>query len=162
MRNKKIKFSTILLIVLSLTGLNAQEAILATGGNALGSGGTVSYSIGQVVYNMNSGTNGSEAQGVQQPYEISSVTWIEEANRMKIECTTYPNPTTDFLIVKFENYFNENLSYELYDMNGKQIESKRLIFNETRIKLKSREPSNYLLIIKEENKKIKTFKIIKN
>jgi hypothetical protein len=40
------------------------------GGEATGSGGSVSYSVGQVVYTTNTGINGSVAQGVQQPYEF--------------------------------------------------------------------------------------------
>lgn len=54
-----------------LTPINAQETVLSSGGNATG-GGSVSYSVGQIVYNAYPGTNdNSEAQGVQQPYESS-------------------------------------------------------------------------------------------
>ncbi len=34
----------------------AQESVNATGGDATGSGGTVAYSVGQVVYTTNTGT----------------------------------------------------------------------------------------------------------
>lgn len=70
MRNKKLKLSALLLLGLGLTGLQAQESVNATGGNASGSGGSASYSVGQVVYTTNTGTNGTVAQGVQQPFEI--------------------------------------------------------------------------------------------
>ena len=79
MRHKKLKLSAVLLLGLGLTGLQAQESVNATGGNASGSGGSASYSVGQVVYTNNTGTSGSVAQGVQQPFEISVVTGIEEA-----------------------------------------------------------------------------------
>ncbi|MGC8754863.1 MAG: hypothetical protein ACP5QJ_07625, partial [Thermosulfidibacteraceae bacterium] len=78
MRHKKLKLSAVLLLGLGLTGLQAQESVNATGGNASGNGGTVAYSVGQVVYTTNTGTNGSVAQGVQQPFEISVVSGIEE------------------------------------------------------------------------------------
>jgi hypothetical protein len=53
-------------LLLGLGGLQAQETPAATGGEATVSGGTVSYSVGQVVYTSAKGRNGSAAQGVQQ------------------------------------------------------------------------------------------------
>ena len=48
----------------------AQESANSSGGDATGSGGTIAYSIGQVVYTTNTGSNGSVAKGVQHAYEI--------------------------------------------------------------------------------------------
>ena len=69
MKHKKTMTSFAFLL-LGLGGLQAQESPTAAGGEATGSGGTASYSIGQVVYTTNTGTNGSVAQGVQQPFVI--------------------------------------------------------------------------------------------
>jgi len=44
MLNKKVKISALLLLCVGLTGLQAQNAIPASGGNASGGGGTASYS----------------------------------------------------------------------------------------------------------------------
>ena len=57
MKNTKMKLITMLLLSLGFTGLNAQEAIPATGGEASGSGGTVSYTVGQVAYITNTTNN---------------------------------------------------------------------------------------------------------
>ena len=81
MKHKKVKLS-VLLLGLGLT-TQAQEVTTTTGGNASGSGGTVTYSVGQIVYATNTGTNGSVAQGVQQTYEISIVLGIED-NSIKL------------------------------------------------------------------------------
>ena len=62
------------------------------------------YGLGQVVYTINTGTNGSAAQGVLQPYEISVVTAIEEAMDISIEMVVYPNPATDFFKLRIKNY----------------------------------------------------------
>ena len=70
---KKMKTVALLLLVFGITTAQAQQAITATGGNASGSGGTVAYSVGQIIYATNTGTTGSVAQGVHQPYEISIV-----------------------------------------------------------------------------------------
>lgn len=159
---QKLIILSILLLSLRLTGLQAQEAIPASGGNASGSGGTASYTVGQVVYTSNTGTNGSVAQGVQQPYEISVVSGIEQAKGTNLECSAYPNPTTDFLTLNIENYNNENLSYQLFDISGKLLENKKLTSNETTISMTNLVSATYFLKVIDNNKVVKTFKIIKN
>ncbi|MCB0409870.1 MAG: hypothetical protein KDD29_06595, partial [Flavobacteriales bacterium] len=66
---KKIIFITLQILICSI--VFAQENTVSSGGDALGVGGSASYSVGQVVYTTHTGVNGSIAQGVQQPYEIS-------------------------------------------------------------------------------------------
>jgi len=144
------------------TAIQAQNAIPASGGNASGSGGTVSYTIGQVVYTTNTGTNGSAAQGVQQPYEISVVTGIEKAKDISLEIVVYPNPATDYVKLKVENYETENLSYQLYNINGTLLENKKIEGNETSIVMRNLIQGTYFLKVTDKQKEIKTFKIIKN
>lgn len=162
MQQKKRKLSAIFLIFVGLSGLQAQEVIPASGGNASGSGGTVNYTVGQVVYATQTGTNGSVAQGVQQAYEISVINGIEQATHINLICTVYPNPTTDFLTLNITEYNNENLSYYLFNISGQLLESKKLINNETTITMLNRVGSIYFLKITKNQKEIKTFKIIKN
>jgi hypothetical protein len=144
------------------TTVQAQNSISASGGNASGSGGTVSYSVGQVVYTKYTGTNGSVAQGVQQPYEISVVTEIAEAKDISLEIEVYPNPATDFFKLRIKNYEVENLRYQLYDINGSLLKDNKVEGNETRISMQNLLPSVYFLKVTDNNKVIKTFKIIKN
>mgnify|MGYP000474435928 CR=1 FL=1 len=77
MKHKKT-ITSVVFVLLGLGGLHAQENAVTTGGEATGAGGTASYSVGQVVYTTNTGTNGSVAQGVQQPFEISTTVGINE------------------------------------------------------------------------------------
>lgn len=162
MSHRKLKLSAVLLLGLGLTGLKAQEVIPATGGNASGSGGTASYTVGQVVYTTNTEANGSVAQGVQQAYEISVVKGIEEAKDITLECTVYPNPTTDLLTLNIENYDVKNLSYQLFNISGKLLENKKLTSNETTIKMENRVAAVYFLKVMDNQQEIKTIKIIKH
>jgi len=162
MRQKRLELSAILLLGLGLTGLQAQESVNATGGNASGSGGSASYSVGQVTYQANAGTNGSVAQGVQQPYEISVVTGLEEAKDISLSVTAYPNPTTDYLTLSIGEFNISNLSYQLYDMNGKLLQSEKISGNQTSIVMSNLVPANYFVKLIQGNKEVKTFKIIKN
>jgi hypothetical protein len=162
MRHKRLKLSVVLLLGLGLTGLQAQESVNATGSNASGSGGSVSYSIGQVVYTTNTGTNGSVAQGVQQAFEISVVNGLEEAKGIKLSVMAYPNPTTDYLTLSIGEFDISNLSYQLYDMNGKLLQSEKITGNQTSIVMSNLVPANYFVKVIQGNKEVKTFKIIKN
>lgn len=162
MRLKKLKLSALLLFVIGITSLQAQEAIPATGGNASGAGGSASYTVGQVVYTTNTGTNGSVAQGVQQPFEISVVNGIKEAKGIILECSAYPNPTKGVLTLKVENYDIKDLTYQLFDITGKLIENKIVQGSLTNITMNNLPASTYLLKIMQGSTEVKTFKIIKN
>jgi len=165
MQLKKLKLSILLLLGLGLSTLQAQEAIPASGGNASGSGGSVSYSIGQMVYSTNTGTNGSVAQGVQQPYEISEVIGLEEAKGINLKCIAFPNPTTDFLTLKVDVSATlkfQTLNYQLYDISGKFIESKKITDREMTINMANLPNSIYFIKVLNNGKELKIFKIIKN
>ncbi|HNW56581.1 MAG TPA: T9SS type A sorting domain-containing protein [Bacteroidales bacterium] len=155
-------FLALLVCCLCVTIVQGQSAITATGGNFTRSGGFVSYTAGQIFFNSVSGTNGTVIQGVQQPYEISVVTEIEEAIDIHLICSAFPNPARDFFILKVENYDNMDLSYKLFDANGELRENKKINGNETTISMSDFLPSIYFLKVLDGIKEVKTFKIIKN
>tara|TARA_B100000795_G_scaffold39957_1_gene26294 strand:- start:524 stop:1000 length:477 start_codon:yes stop_codon:yes gene_type:complete len=157
MKQKKT-FMSIAFLLLGLGGLHAQESPTAAGGEATGTGGTASYSVGQVVYTTATGTNGSVAQGVHQPYEISTVVGINETT-IQLELSVYPNPTTNYLTLKVEK--TENLNYQLFDMQGKIIENQKVANNSTTIKMEDLPIATYFLKVTKNNEIIKTFKVIK-
>ena len=159
MKYKKVKIS-VLLLGLGLTA-QAQQATTATGSDASGSGGTVAYSVGQIVYTTNTGTNGSVAQGVQQPYEISIVLGIDN-HTINLELTAYPNPTTNFLTLNVGNAELSTLNFQLYDILGKLIESRKIISSSETIAIENLPTATYFLKITNNNNEVKTFKIIKN
>ena len=163
MKHKRLKLSALLFLGLGLTGLQAQTSVNATGGNASGSGGSASYSVGQLAYTTNTGTNGSVSEGVQQPFEISVVTGIEEAKDIFINVSAYPNPTTDYLELKVENLQLSELSYKLYDISGKVYQNKEIGNSITKIEMQNLPQGIYFIkVIDTKNKEFKTFKIIKN
>ena len=139
----------------------AQESINTTGGNATGSGGNVSYSIGQVAYTTNTGNNGSVAQGVQQPYEILTVGLNE--NEPKISLSVFPNPVADNLILQVNDFEHSTLNFQLCDAQGKQISKGQVTSRQTQINTAGLATATYFIhVVNQENKKVQTFKIIKN
>lgn len=162
MNLKKIVICTLFLSSFCSTILQAQTTIPASGGNATGTGGSVSYSLGQVAYTTYTGSNGTVSQGVQQPFEISIVTGLEEAKDISFEIMAYPNPASDFIKLMIKNYEVDNLSYQLYDVNGSILQDNKIEGQETNISMLNLKPSVYFLKVTDNKKVVKTFKIIKN
>ncbi len=161
MHYKRMKLSLLFLLGFGLTSL-AQESISATGGNASGSGGSASYSVGQLLYQTHHGTTGSISEGVQQPYEISIVTGMEEAEGINLVISAYPNPATDYLHLAVESGKLKNLSFQLYNMSGELLQSEKITSSSTSILMSHFVPATYFLKVVEGSKEVKTFKVIKS
>ena len=140
---------------------SAQEVISASGGNAEGSGGSVSYSAGQLFYMTHSGTDGSVSEGAQQPYEISVVTSVEEAEGIDLVVSAFPNPVTDHLMLRVDRYNFENLHYQLFDVNGRMVKTGTVTSHDTPIDMTDIARGICLLRVHDIEKEIKTFRIIK-
>ena len=139
----------------------AQESVNTSGSIATGSGGTASYTVGQVAYISSLGSNGSVSAGVQQAYTITATTGVDETN-FNLEASVYPNPTTDLLVLSV-NELKEDFKYQVLDMAGKLLINGKLTNTQTQLDFSSYAAGSYYVnIISNENKNMKTFQVIKN
>ena len=162
MQKKRLKLQACVLLLFGISGLQAQESINATGSNASSNSGSMSYSVGQVTFQTKTGSSGSITEGVQQPYEITIISAIKEASGINLSVTAYPNPTTDKFILSCNDFDISNVSYQLFDMNGKLLQSKNITTSQTDISISNLVPAIYFVKVIQHNTEIKTFKIIKN
>ena len=139
---------------------HAQQAVSASGGNAIGSGGSSSYTVGQVAFSTNIGSNGSVAQGVQIPYEFSTIVGLE-ATGINLELKAYPNPANNVIHLSISDYKNGGISYRIYNIQGKLLIDNPVKENLTSILLRDFSGGVYLLKVLDNNELIKTFRIIK-
>ena len=153
-------FLTALVTFFFIIQANAQTSTNAAGGDATGPGGSVAYSVGQPFYITYTGANGTVAQGVQQTYQIFSL-GINQSE-LNISLAVFPNPTYDNLNIEIKDFNNENLSYELFDIQSKLLAKGLITSKQTQISLITLPPSAYFMHISQKNKKIQSFKIIKN
>jgi hypothetical protein len=159
MKNKK----NLLLLAMLITGgleLCAQQATVTSGGEATGSGGTQSFSMGQVFYSQISSSSGTLYEGIQQPYEISTAI-ADTDNGIQFDLLAFPNPTRDYLNLKIEGQQSEKLVYRMIDMKGQILETGPAL-NGTAINVQEYAVSTYFLLIIESDEIIKSFRIIKN
>ena len=69
---KNTQLFLILILFIGFNKIQAQQAALASGGNATGSGGRAGYSIGQIDYITATGSNGSVSQGDRKSTRLNS------------------------------------------------------------------------------------------
>ncbi|PQB07940.1 hypothetical protein BST83_12870 [Polaribacter filamentus] len=155
---KKISLVASILLVAQLA--HAQETIPASGGEATGSGGSSSYTIGQVFYTTNTATTGGVSQGVQHPFEFQTLS-NPALTTVKVTAVTYPNPTSDYVILKISDSTLDTLSYTLFDVTGKAISNGIITNGDTQIAMQQLAIGIYILKVNRHNQELKTFKIIK-
>jgi hypothetical protein len=86
-------------VLLATQFVYSQEVITVSAGEALGSGGSGTYSVGQVFYTTNTGTTVAVSQGVQHLFEFQTLS-NPELITVNLTAVTYPNPTKDLIILK--------------------------------------------------------------
>ena len=111
------KTTLVAFFFIALQLMYSQETIPVSGGDALGSGGSSNYSVGQIVYGTNTGSNGTISQGVQQSIELFTLS-NPELTTVNLTAVTYPNPTSDYLILAINDANLTDLSYALYAKFG--------------------------------------------
>jgi hypothetical protein len=139
--------------------IQAQQTIPTSGGDATGSGGSSSYTVGQLVYTTNTGS-GTVIQGVQQSIELFTLS-NPELTTVNLSAVIYPNPTSDYVMLKISDTALDNLSYNLIDINGKAISNGSFTNGDSQINMQQLPVGMYILKVSQSNQELKTFKIIK-
>lgn len=161
MTTRKRLFNLMLIASIVPIGIQAQNGTVASGGEATGSGGKVSYSIGQVNYISVTNSGGQVNQGLQQPFEIYVNTGIEETN-IDLNYSVYPNPAKDNLNLKIEGNNCSSLKFILTAMDGKLLMEEFIKDKNMNISMQAFISGTYVLTVFQESKKIKSYNIIKN
>jgi len=158
---KKQIHTQLSLSFLLISGISSfgQSNTVSAGGNAEGSNGSVSYSIGQVFYISAEGENGSVNQGVQQPYDAEIITGIE---RKDIRAFIYPNPTDGEIQLQFESDLFSNCRAELIDGSGKLIVAKNQLSSNNKFSLEMANSGIYTLSVFQGDLLLKSFRIVKS
>lgn len=143
------------------TVLNAQNNTVTTGKTAIGTNGSATYSIGQIDYQTNSGSSGIISQGVQQAFEIVTLS-TNDIPQIQLVATVYPNPTVQNITLAIKEYDLTDVAYTLFDLQGRIISNGKISQNETQIEMSHLQAAHYFLKVSKANKDLKTFKIIKN
>jgi hypothetical protein len=140
--------------------LSAQSNFTSGSGELKGTGGFASQSIGQIAYTTYQSDSGRLNQGVIQPFQITVLSGVEVKD-IQLNFKAFPNPVSNLLNLEIRNFDNQELTYQLFDLNGRLLASKKILQSLTEISTDDLPPATYFLQVIDQDIPIKSFKIVK-
>jgi hypothetical protein len=150
----------LMLSVLITTASMGQEVISSAGDFHSAGGHSVSWTIGEPVIDTWTAGGTVITQGFQQP--ILDIVSVYEHPELSFDISAFPNPTSDFLNLVVTNGDYEKLSYQLFDLTGKLLDSRQVVSEHTEIMFAHLPAAMYYVRVVHSNQEMKTFKIMKN
>ena len=145
-------------LLLLTASVNAQSVISAQGNSYSNSSNTIDFTIGETVTATASNGTNDLTQGFHQTNLV--ITALEDLD-VNFSANIFPNPTSEFVNCMVDKY--EGLTLTVYDAAGKLLKQLALNQTQTSIRVSEYADGTYLLTLTHaEDKKIKTYKLIKN
>ena len=142
-------------LTLSLNSLG-QDVVSTQGDSYTNASGSIDFTIGEVVINtVTDGTNDLTQGFHQTNWNFLGV----EDFAPNYEAIIFPNPTEDVLKIRTSTF--ENVTYTLYDAQGKLVMQDKLSAEQTPIQVSQLAPGSYSITLNNETQILKTFKLIK-
>jgi hypothetical protein len=138
---KKSIFLAGILLVTQL--VCAQEAIPVSAGEATGSDGTASYTVGQVFYSTYISTTGAVSQGVQQAFDFQTLS-NPEPTTVNLTAVRYLNLPKDSIILRIKDTAIHPVPCALFDVNAKAIVSNVIVLSSDHVQMKLLYTSAYV------------------
>jgi hypothetical protein len=156
-----LSFSLFIIAMCCCYASFAQASIHTTGGDAVGSGGSVAYSVGQMLYTSETNLHGSVHQGVQHAFEIFTLGAHEVSKDVSL--IIFPNPTSDQLVILAKEVDITLFSYQLIDAQGRLVLEGPLLTSATSIGTGLLQPATYFLHVFNQNQsQVQLFKVVKH
>ena len=158
------KHTLVLFSFFASLAVSAQEVVSTQGDSYSNASGNIDFTIGEVI--IDTGTDG--ANDLTQGFHQTNWNFLGvDDHGQNYEATIFPNPTEDLLNIRTSTF--ENVTYTLYDAQGKLVMQDILSAEQTPIQVSELAPGAYSLelIFEEGSKgslsspKRKTFKLIK-
>ena len=150
------KTAFLLFSLFATISVSAQEVVATQGDSYSNASGNIDFTIGEVI--INTGTDGSN--DLTQGFHQTNWNFVGlEDHSPSYEATIYPNPTSEVLNIKTSTF--ENVTYTLYDAQGKLVLQDILSEEQTPIQVSQLAPGSYSLTLNNQTQNLKTFKLIK-
>ena len=150
------KHTLVLFSILTTITVSAQEVVSTQGDSYSNAAGSLDFTIGELV--INTGTDGTNdlTQGFHQTnWNFLGV----EDFAPNYEAIIFPNPTEDVLNIRTSAF--ENVTYTLYDAQGKLVMQDILSAEQTLIPVSQLATGSYSITLNNPTQNLKTFKLIK-
>jgi hypothetical protein len=95
------------------------QVVSSSGGSGQNAQGSLDWTIGEpVTATVTDGTS-TLTQGFQQPTLL--IATAQNDNNLNSNLLVYPNPTADFVMVKFDANKEQQINFKIFDIAGKLI-----------------------------------------
>jgi hypothetical protein len=143
----------LLLTVLSVT---AQEVVSTQGDSYSNASGSIDFTVGEVI----TATETNGASDITQGFHQTNLNVLGVDDHFpSYEAIIFPNPTEDILNIRTSTF--EDVTYTLYDVQGKLVMQNKLVAEQTPIQLVHLAAGGYSLVLNNSTQKLKTFRLIK-
>ena len=150
------KNTLVLFLFFASLAVSAQEVVATQGESYSNASASIDFTIGEVI--IDTGTDGTN--DLTQGFHQTNWKFVGlEDFAPNYEAIIFPNPTQDVLNIKTSSF--ENLTYTLYDVQGKLVVQDILSAEQTPIQVSQLAPGSYSLTLNNETQNLKTFKLIK-
>lgn len=151
-----MKHAFVLFSLFATISVSAQEVVATQGDSYSNASGNIDFTIGEVI--IATGTDGTN--DITQGFHQTNWNFVGlDDHAPSYEAVIFPNPTEDVLNIRTRQF--ENVTYTLYDAQGKLVLQNRLSAEQTLIPVSQLAPGNYSLTLNNETQNLKTFKLIK-
>ena len=136
--------------------VSAQEVVSTQGESYSNASANIDFTIGEVI--IATGTDGTN--DITQGFHQTNWNFLGvEDHAPNYEAIIFPNPTEDVLNIRTSTF--ENVTYTLYDAQGKLVMQNMLSAEQTPIQVSQLAPGSYSLTLNNETQNLKTFKLVK-
>lgn len=152
-----MKRHTLVLFSFLATGsVLAQEVVSTQGDSYSNASANIDFTLGEVI--IDTGTDGSN--DITQGFHQTNWNFVGvEDHSPSYQATIFPNPTSEVLNIRTSLF--ENVTYALYDAQGKLVMQDVLSEEQTPIQVSQLAPGSYSITLNNETQNLKTFKLIK-
>lgn len=152
-----MKINTLVLFLFFASlAVTAQEVVATQGDSYSNASANIDFTLGEVIIATETDGTNDITQGFHQPnWNFLGV----EDFAPDYEATIFPNPIEDVLNIKTSSF--ENVTYTLYDAQGKRVMQNILSAEQTPIQVSQLAPGAYSLTLKNQSQNLKTFKLVK-
>jgi hypothetical protein len=146
----------VLLSLITTLSVSAQEVVSTQGDSYSNGSGSIDFTLGEVI--IATGTDGTN--DITQGFHQTNWNFLGvEDFAPNYEAIIFPNPTEDVLNIKTSMF--ENVTYTLYDAQGKLVLQDILSAEQTPIQVSQLATGAYSLTLNNDTQNLKTFKLIK-
>jgi hypothetical protein len=150
------KHALVLFSLFATIYVSAQEVVATQGDSYSNATANIDFTIGEVI--IATGTDGTN--DLTQGFHQTNWNFVGlEDFAPNYEATIFPNPTEDVLNIRTSAF--ENVTYTLYDAQGKLVMKNMLSAEQTPIQVSQLAPGSYSLTLNNETQNLKTFKLVK-